>query len=339
MRARTPPPRAPGPLAERACYAFGRMRVTLPLAILSALCLLVSALDAARPSVQPQPQPSAAQPILQDPQTILLWPDGAPGALGEEDRDKPAITLYMPPNTTGPMTAVIVAPGGSYRSLSMNLEGRAPANYLNTLGVAAFVLRYRVGPRYHHPIELGDVQRAIRLVRARASEWHLAPDRVGILGFSAGGHLASTASTHFDAGKADAADPIDRVSSRPDFAVLAYPVISLTESWAHQNSKTNLLGDHPDAELLRTLSNDTQVTAATPPTFLYHTNADTGVPAENSVAYFLALRRAGVAAELHVFMQGGHGTGLGMQHPALAEWPRLLANWLRANGFIRSPIQ
>ena len=290
--------------------------------------LLVAALLTAAQTAQ-------APPLVQEPQTILLWPSGAPGAIGDEDRDKPALTIYMPPNTTGPMSAVIVAPGGSYARLSMNLEGRAPANYLNTLGIAAFVLRYRLGPRYHHPIELGDAQRAIRTVRARAAEWHIAPDRIGFMGFSAGGHLASSVSTHFDNGKADAADPIDRAGSRPDFAILAYPVISLVEPWTHQGSKTNLLGDAPDAALVRSLSSETQVTASTPPTFIYHTNADTVVPVENAVAYFLALRRAGVTAEMHVFRNGAHGSGLAQQDPALAEWPRLLANWLRAGGFAK----
>ena len=276
-----------------------------------------------------------APPLMQEPQTILLWPNGAPGAQGSEDRDKPALTIYMPPNTTGPMTAVIIAPGGSYARLSMNNEGRAPANYLNALGIAAFVLRYRLGPQYHHPIELGDAQRAIRTVRARASEWHIAPDRIGMMGFSAGGHLASSASTHIDEGHADAADPIDRVSSRPDFAILGYPVISFVESWTHQGSKINLLGDKPDPALARSLSSETQVTASTPPAFIYHTNADTVVPVENAVAYFLALRKAGVPAEMHVFKDGPHGTGLGMLDPSLAEWPRLLANWLRASGFLK----
>jgi acetyl esterase/lipase len=280
-------------------------------------------------------QQPAAPPILQEPQTILLWPDGAPGAQGTEDRDKPAITVYMPPNTTGPLTAVIIAPGGSYMALAMNLEGRAPANYLNALGIAAFVLRYRLGPRYHHPIELGDAQRAIRLVRSRAAEWHIAPDRIGVMGFSAGGHLASSASTHFDAGNRDGPDPVDRLSSRPDFAVLGYPVISLVEPWTHQRSKTNLLGESPDPALARSLSSETQVTAATPPAFIYHTNADTVVPVENAVAYFLALRKAGVPAEMHIFKDGPHGTGLGMRDPALSEWPRLLANWLRVGGFLK----
>ena len=295
-------------------------------ALIVAVLLVVARVGSAQ-----QPAP----PIMQEPQTILLWPSGAPGAQGAEDRDKPALTIYMPPNTTGPMTAVIIAPGGGYARLSMNLEGRAPAIYFNTLGIAAFVLRYRLGPQYHHPIELGDAQRAIRTVRARASEWHIAPDRIGMMGFSAGGHLASSASTHFDAGKADAADPIDRVSSRPDFAILGYPVITFVESWTHQGSKTNLLGDGPDPALARSLSSETQVNASTPPAFIYHTNADTAVPAENAVAYYLALRKAGVPAEMHIFKDGPHGTGLGGTDPALAEWPRLLANWLKASGFMK----
>src|SRR5689334_17374446 len=149
----------------------------------------------------------APAPILQEPQTIPLWEGRAPGALGDSDRDRPALTIYMPPNTAGPMTAVVIAPGGSYQRLSMNNEGRAPANYFNALGVAAFVLRYRLGPQYHHPVELGDALRAIRMVRAHATEWHIAPDRIGIMGFSAGGHLAATASTKSDAGAPAAADP------------------------------------------------------------------------------------------------------------------------------------
>ena len=179
------------------------------------------------------------------------------------------------------------------------------------------------------------MQRAIRMVRSRAAEWHLDAARIGIMGFSAGGHLASTASTKFDRGNATAADAIDRVSSRPDFAILAYPVISLTETWTHEGSKTNLLGEKPDAALARTLSTETQVTADTPPTFLFHTYADTTVPVENSVYYFLALRKAGVPAEMHIFKDGAHGAGMPMQDPALSEWPKVLANWLRASGFLK----
>ncbi len=276
----------------------------------------------------------APPPILQEPQTIPLWEGQTPGAQGSASEDIPTLTIYMPAVTTGPMTAVIVAPGGGYRALSMNKEGRQPANYLNSLGVAAFVLKYRLGPKYHHPIELGDMQRAIRIVRARAAEWHVNPSRIGVMGFSAGGHLASTASTQFDAGNAAAADPIDRVSSRPDFAILGYPVITLTEKWVHQGSRTMLLGDNADPALARSLSTDTLVTKETPPTFLFHTNADTSVPVENSVHYFLALRKAGVPAEMHIFKDGPHGVGLAMQDDVLSEWPKVLANWLRASGLL-----
>lgn len=276
--------------------------------------------------------PQTPAPILQEPQTIALWEGGAPGALGNGAEDTPTLTIYMPPNTSGPMTAVIVAPGGGYRTLSMNKEGRLPASHLNNLGIAAFVLKYRLGPKYHHPVEIGDMQRAIRMLRSRAAEWHLDPARIGVMGFSAGGHLAATASTRFDRGNASAADPIDRASSRPDFAILGYPVITFAESWTHQGSKTMLLGNKPDPTLVRTLSIETQVTSETPPTFLFHTNADTAVPAENSVHYFLALRKAGVPAEMHIFRDGPHGVGLPLQDPMLSEWPKVLANWLRAGG-------
>src|SRR5687767_13773770 len=208
-------------------------------------------------------------PIVQEPQTIPLWQGRAPGALGDAPEDIPTLTIYMPPNTTGPMTAVIVAPGGGYRTLSMNKEGRIPANHLNSLGIVAFVLKYRLGPKYIHPVELGDMQRAIRMVRSRAAEWHIAPDRIGVMGFSAGGHLASHESTQVDSGRATETDDVDRARSRPDFAILGYPVISLSEAWTHQGSRAMLLGDNPDNALLRRLSTDTQVSAETPPTFLF----------------------------------------------------------------------
>jgi acetyl esterase/lipase len=277
---------------------------------------------------QVKPNPNA------DPETVLLWPDGAPGALGTDDADRPSLTIFRARQANG--TAIVVAPGGSYRNLASNHEGRQVANLLNAMGVTAFVLKYRLGPRYHHPIELGDAQRAIRLVRSRAKELGVAADRIGMLGFSAGGHLTATAGTRFDAGKPDAADPIDRVSSRPDFLVLAYPVISFDPAIAHTGSLRNLLGDKPDPKLMEQLSADTRVTTETPPTFLFHTNADTGVVAENSVRFYLALRRANVPAELHIFENGPHGVGLALGDPALGAWPQLLANWLRGRGLLTS---
>jgi len=279
---------------------------------------------------------AAQQPIpIQDGQVIPLWSGAAPGALGSDTSDVPTITVFLPRTVPANTPAIIVCPGGSYVRLASNHEGRQVANYLNSLGIVAFVLRYRLGPKYHHPIELGDAQRAIRMLRSHAGEWHLDSARIGIMGFSAGGHLAMSASTHFDAGKRDAPDVIDRASSRPDVAILGYPVISLTESWTHAGSKTALLGDRPDPQLAASLSGENSVTKDTPPTFLFQTNEDTTVPAENSVQYYLALRRAGVPAELHVFERGPHGVGLANSDPALAEWSKLLANWLRVRGVIR----
>src|SRR5208283_1129793 len=198
---------------------------------------------------------AAQQPdLIGEPRTILLWENGAPGALGKDDSDKPTLTIYPVQGRNIPGTSVIVFPGGGYGALAMNHEGRQVANWLNAVGVTAFVLKYRLGPRYHHPIELGDAQRAIRLVRARAAEYGVKPDRIGMMGFSAGGHLTSTAETHFDSGNADAADPIERASSRPDFAVLGYPVISFTAPYSHRGSAKALLGDSPDPKLLENLS-------------------------------------------------------------------------------------
>ena len=272
---------------------------------------------------------------VQDLQVLRLWTGAAPGAQGTGESDIPQMTVYLPRSNATDMTAVIVLPGGGYRALSMNGEGRQVANYLNSMGIAAFVLQYRLGPRYHHPVEIEDAQRAIRTVRSHAGEWHIAQNRIGIMGFSAGGHLAATASTRFDSGKPGASDVVDRVSSRPDFSILCYPVISLTEAWTHQGSKLNLLGENPAPELAKELSMENAVTAQTPPTFIFQTNADTTVPAENSVYYYLALRKAGVSAEMHVFENGPHGVGLAMYDPALSEWPKLLTNWLRAHGFIK----
>jgi acetyl esterase/lipase len=272
--------------------------------------------------------------LAQDPQTIRLWSGDAPGAMGSEDKDVPTLTIYAV-NGKGSGVGVIVCPGGGYGALAMNHEGRQVANFLNSVGIAAFVLKYRLGPKYHHPVELGDAQRAIRLVRSRAAEFHVDADKVGMMGFSAGGHLASSAGTHFDAGKADAADPIDKMGSRPDFLVLGYPVISFTTPYTHKGSLKNLLGDNPDPELVKSLSSELQVTAQTPPTFLFSTSGDTGVPAENSVMFYLALHKAGVPAEIHVFEKGPHGVGLGGMDPALEEWPKLLVLWFRTQGLLK----
>jgi acetyl esterase/lipase len=269
------------------------------------------------------------------PKGDLLWPAGAPGAQGSEDADKPTLFPYVVPAGRGTGTAVVVCPGGSYQHLSMEKEGSDIARWLNSLGVSAFVLQYRLGPKYHHPVELGDAQRAIRTVRSRAADYRLNPDRIGIMGFSAGGHLASSAGTHFDAGDTAATDPIDRLSSRPDFLILCYPVISFL-SYTHQGSKLHLLGGNPDPKLVENMSSEMAVTAQTPPTFLFHTTADTTVPSENSVLFYMALRKAGVPAELHIYERGPHGVGLAPTDEALSSWPQRLADWLRVRGLLNS---
>jgi len=265
---------------------------------------------------------------------MRLWEGRAPGALDTTAQDIPILTAYLPRTPSAPRTAVVICSGGGYGWVATKYEGKQAQEFLSPLGVTVFTLDYRVGPRYHHPVELGDALRAMRMVRAHAAEWGIDPHKIGIMGFSAGGHLASTVSTHFDVGNPAAEDPIDRVGSRPDFAILVYPVITMSAPYAHEGSRRNLLGLTPDTGLVRMLSNERMVTASTPPTFLYHTDADAEVPVENSVLYYLALRKAGVHAELHVFQNGPHGSAMGQGDPALSIWPPLLAEWLRVNGWV-----
>jgi acetyl esterase/lipase len=262
---------------------------------------------------------------------IVVWPAGAPSAVGNEPVDIPTLTPYLPPKDKMSGAAIIICPGGGYAHLADH-EGRPVAEWLNTLGVTAFVLKYRLGPRYHHPAPMQDAARAIRIVRARAAEWGLDPQRIGILGFSAGGHLASTAGTHFDSGKPNAPDAIERVSSKPNLMILIYPVITMRDQ-THAGSKKNLLGDQPSPELVALLSNDEQVTKETPPTFLVHTMNDSAVPVENSLLFVAALRKAGVPFEFHLYERGPHGFGLGGKDPILATWPDRCADWLRLHGF------
>ncbi len=268
-----------------------------------------------------------------EPKVEVLWPNGAPGTAGNEDLDRPELTILLPPSASAVGTGVIVCPGGAYGHLAMSYEGVEVGQWLNQFGVAAFVLKYRLAPRYHHPAPLQDAQRALRTVRSRAAEFGIVPNRIGIMGFSAGGHLASTLGTHFDAGDPNASDSVERASSRPDFLILAYPVITMEQPYTHQGSRTNLLGPNPDPGLVESLSNELQVTAQTPPTFLFHTTDDAAVPVENSVNFYLALRKNKVPAEMHLYEHGAHGSGLG-KDPILATWPDRLADWLRLHGWL-----
>jgi acetyl esterase/lipase len=298
--------------------------------------LLAGSALAQAPGAAPYPI-TAVDTAHGDREFHLLWPGGAPGALGTEPVDKPKITVYLAPAERATGAAVVVCPGGGYQVVAADHEGKQIALWLNSLGVSAFVLQYRLGERYRHPVPLEDAQRAIRTVRSRAKEWRVDPRRIGILGFSAGGHLASTAATHFDDGRAGSADPIDRESSRPDFVVLCYAVISLEDPTAHAGSRRNLLGDPADPALVVLLSNEKQVTPRTPPTFLWHTADDSAVPVENSLLFFEALHKAGVPGELHVFPHGRHGLGLAPGDPAVSQWPRLCAAWMEGLGLLKKP--
>jgi acetyl esterase/lipase len=272
--------------------------------------------------------------------SIPLWSAGAPGAVGTAPVDQPEITPYLPPAGRANGTAVVIFPGGGYQHLSMEKEGSDVANWLAGNGVTAFVVRYRLGPTYHHPVELSDAKRAIRTVRARATEWKIDPARIGIIGFSAGGHLASTLGTHFDVGAGGSGDQVERVSSRPDFMMLLYPVITMrADSVTHRGSRLNLLGENPDPALERVLSNETQVTPETPPTFLVHSSDDKTVPVQNSVLFYQALRKNGVQAEMHIFEYGGHGFGLAPTDPVLGAWTTTAEAWMRRHGWLTAPTR
>lgn len=275
----------------------------------------------------------------------LLWPSGAPGAKGTAATDKPSITPYPAPQEKANGAAVVVFPGGGYTGLASDHEGLQPAKWLNGLGVSAFVVKYRLGSSgYRHPIEMWDGQRAVRWVRAHAKQYGIDPKRVGVLGFSAGGHLASTVSTHFDSGSAAAADSVDRQSCRPDWSILAYPVITMDASFTHGGSRSNLLGDAPAQKLVDSLSNEKQVTSKTPPAFLFHAKDDDVVPVKNAQAYYDSLAKRGVAAQLKLYEKGGHGFGLAdgiggaPKDATLATWSGLVASWMDQQGFFKTAV-
>ncbi|MFO1512705.1 MAG: alpha/beta hydrolase [Verrucomicrobiota bacterium] len=270
--------------------------------------------------------------------TFPLWPAGAPGALGQSSNDIPTLTVFLPPPGKASGAAMVICPGGGYGHLADH-EGSQYARWFNELGIAGFVLKYRLGNNgYRHPVMLQDAARAMRTVRARAGEWQLDTNRVGIIGSSAGGHLASTLLTHWDNGQVDLADEIERQSSRPSLVILCYPVVTMKDPFTHQGSRANLLGTKPPLNLLEELSAESQVTKASPPCFLWHTFEDKVVPVENSLQLAEALRRVGVPFDLHIYQSGGHGLGLGARdsdatkrHP----WTRDCEFWLKEQGFLK----
>jgi acetyl esterase/lipase len=273
-------------------------------------------------------------------QALLLWHDGAPGAAGDRPEDKPRLTVYLPPKGKANGTAVIIYPGGAYVLNMSSYVGSAPARWLNGLGVTAFVLEYRLAPRYRHPAPIEDAQRAIRYVRYHRAEYGLAENRIGVLGFSAGGHLAALAATGFSHIARHATDAVDGASARPDFVMLGYPLISMLLPYAHEPSVKNLLGPSPSEDQRRLLSAELHVTPDTPPVFMFQADGDRLLSPQNSVLFYEALHRAKVPVELHIFAHGGHGFGMAdgsngtPGNPAIAIWARLAQNWMESLGLL-----
>jgi acetyl esterase/lipase len=295
----------------------------------------------------------ALAPAAVAPAVLPLWPEGVPAAtrpdapaargdLGAERGDasssianvsQPTLTVVPPAVDRPNGTAVVICPGGGYTNLSMNREGQQYAAWLSTLGITSFILKNRL-QEWGHPAPLQDVLRALRLVRSRAAEFGVDPRRIGVMGSSAGGHLAASASTLWDHPDGRTGAALDAVNARPDFAVLVYPVITMTDPAAHAGSRRALLGNAPGPALLAQMSVEQQVTAATPPTLLLHTQDDKAVPVDNSILYYQALTRAGVPAELYVFEQGGHGIGMRDGLGNASAWPRRAEDWLRQRGLL-----
>jgi acetyl esterase/lipase len=266
-----------------------------------------------------------------------VYPGAVPGALGHSAADHPTIDVYLPASNPT-HSAVLVIPGGSYSVVVADREGAAPAQWLAQRGVAAFVLHYRVSP-YRYPAPIADAQRAMRLLRSQAASFGFAPDHLGAWGFSAGGHAASILATLFDDGVPASSDAVEHFSDRPDFVILAYPVISMKPEFGHAGSREHLLGSIPDPALVALLSAEDHVTPISPPAFLFTTNDDNVVPSKNSVLYAAACQRAGVPVELHMFEHGKHGVDLAEHIPALRPWTLLLESWMRENHWMAAPTE
>ena len=267
-------------------------------------------------------------------EVVALWAGGPPDLAGSGPAHDAFLTVYPADSEVSTGTGVVICPGGGYGHLAMDHEGHDVARWLNSLGVDAFILKYRHAPEYGHPTPLRDAQRALRLVRVTSESWGMDLERLGILGFSAGGHLASSAGTHFEWEDPLATDEIASQSARPDFMILLYPVISFNDDITHQGSKRNLIGENPSQQLVTLYSNELQVSTQTPPTFLMHTTEDQAVPVENSIVFYQALRKAGVDAEMHIYEKGRHGVGLAPDDPVLSSWPDRAAGWMRQKGWL-----
>ncbi|MCK9641103.1 MAG: alpha/beta hydrolase [Prolixibacteraceae bacterium] len=277
---------------------------------------------------------------------MKLWPDGTPGPVvcpkpeetfeGRRVRyvSEPTLTVYLPAREQNTGVALIVCPGGGYGMEAMDHEGYDVAEFLQSHGVAGIVLKYRL-PYGHSEIPLQDAQQAMRMVRLHAEKWAVDPTKIGIAGFSAGGHLASTLSTHFDTGDKDANTPIGKLSCRPDFSVLLYPVVTFKEEWGHMGSRENLIGKTNDWKIIEKFSNELQVTKQTPPAFIALADDDTGVKPRNSIEYYLSLKREGIQAELHIFREGGHGFGMHKTGKAHDQWPLMMVEWMKAMKYIK----
>lgn len=287
---------------------------------------VVKHLDEAR---APGPESRGLDSII-----IALRDDSIPLTARDTSGNRPFMLLYTPPANLRSATAALVFAGGAYNHIAIEKEGLPAARWLNSLGITAFIVRYRLGPQYHHPAMLEDAARAIRIVRSRAKEWELDTARIGVVGFSAGGHLASTLATHFDSGSLSSTDPVERASSKPSFVLLVYPVITMKDPFANKGSRRDLLGPNPRSDVLDSLSSDTRVTSGLSPTFIVAATDDKGVPVDNALLFYNAARGAGVPVELHLFQSGGHGFGLAPNNPVLSQWPGLAESWLRHNGWL-----
>ncbi len=275
--------------------------------------------------------------FAEEMKTFPLWPDGAPGALGTEAKDIPTLTEFALPEDKACGTALLICPGGGYGHVAIDHEGYQIARWMNSLGVSAWVLDYRHATKgYHHPIPLADAQAAMRYIRSNAEKYHIKTEQIGIIGFSAGGHLASSVGTHFEPQMIAPDDPAAKISSRPDYMILGYPVISMENGITHGGSRRNLLGPEPKPELVQLMSNEKQITPKTPPTFLFHSTDDKVVLVQNSLLFYQGLVENNIPAEMHIFQNGGHGYGLGRadKAPGTCLWPQACETWMRTRKLI-----